>query len=560
MQDYSYFLIGSFLIYTNYFILGSILHKKITNSIDYITLNETTLISLISLSILGFILNFFFSLNETLNFTIFILNLFLIFLVDKENIYKILKKSFIFVLILIIVISFSRNPEDSNLYHNSYIALINSDKISFGISNLHFRFGHTAFIQYLSALSYIPKISEHLIIIQNNFIYCLLLSIFFKFFKNSLIKQDYFLSSFNALALLFFTLKFSKHSDWGIDLNPALLTVYLCSLFIFLSKKKISDVSFKFLLIHIGLVIIFVIFNRTTYAFLILLPFVFLFLHKIHVKQLIQLKPILFFFVIIMLYFLKNFINTSCLLYPFYLTCFETSWSSELIEHLNYKQIYFQSKAWSMGFPDSVVKFNEELYVKNFNWLDAWLSVHFLKIIEKILPFVILVSFIFLILHFYLPNKKKIEKKNFFKKEYIYLIIFFSISTFFWFLNFPLYRYGAGFIITLTILIASGLFSKIFQNKNYKISFMVAFFLVTPLLILSLKNIQRIIKEDQNPLLPLTFKNEEIKSKKIDANTIYFYNSFDLCYYPYSSPCVKDNTDFIKNIKIIKGYKFYLTK
>ena len=144
-----------------------------------------------------------------------------------------------------------------------------------------------------------------------------------------------------------------------------------------------------------------------------------------------------------MLYFLKNFINTSCLLYPFYLTCFETSWSSELIEHLNYKQIYFQSKAWSMGFPDSVVKFNEELYVKNFNWLDAWLSVHFLKIIEKILPFVILVSFIFLILHFYLPNKKKIEKKNFFKKEYIYLIIFFSISTFFWFLNFPLYRYGA---------------------------------------------------------------------------------------------------------------------
>ena len=64
----------------------------------------------------------------------------ILFLVDKENIYKILKKSFIFVLILIIVISFSRNPEDSNLYHNSYIALINSDKISFGISNLHFRF------------------------------------------------------------------------------------------------------------------------------------------------------------------------------------------------------------------------------------------------------------------------------------------------------------------------------------------------------------------------------------------------------------------------------------
>lgn len=536
------------------------MHKKIINKNNYISLDETTLISLISLSIFGFILNFIFSLNEILNITILVFNLFLFIFLDKKNLSKILKKSFLYILILILVITFSRNPEDSNLYHNSYIALINNDKISFGISNLHFRFGHTAFIQYLSALSYVPKISEYLIIIQNNFFYCLVLSIFYKYFKTGLLKKDYFLSSFNALALIFFTLKFSKHSDWGIDLNPALLTVYLSSLIIYLSKKKISDSNFRFLYFYTGLIVLFIIFNRTTYSFLILFPFLILILNKINVKELFQLKLIICFSIIVSLYVLKNFINTSCLLYPFYITCIETEWSSELIKHLNYKQIYYQSKAWSMGFPDSTGNLSEEIYVKNFNWVNAWLSVHFLKIIEKILPFLILVSLIFIFFNFYLPKKKIIEKNISYNIEYFYLIIFFTASIIFWFINFPLYRYGAGFLITFAILLASGLFVKIFKTKDYKISFILKFFLIVPLIILSFKNIHRIIKEDSNPLLPLTFKNEQIDSKIMNSNAIYFYKNFEICYYPKLSPCVKDNIDFIKDIKTIKGYKFYLTK
>ena len=55
-------------------------------------------------------------------------------------------------------------------------------------------------------------------------------------------------------------------------------------------------------------------------------------------------------------------------------------------------------------------------------------------------------------------------------------------------------------------------------------------------------------------------KNEQIDSKIINSNAIYFYKNFEICYYPNLSPCVKDNIDFIKNIKTIKGYKFYLTK
>ena len=45
------------------------------------------------------------------------------------------------------------NRPDAGLYHLPYISILNSEKIILGLSNLHFRFGHTSVIQYLSALN-----------------------------------------------------------------------------------------------------------------------------------------------------------------------------------------------------------------------------------------------------------------------------------------------------------------------------------------------------------------------------------------------------------------------
>ena len=42
------------------------------------------------------------------------------------------------------------NRPDAGLYH-LYTSIINENKIIFGITNLHFRFGHVSIIQYLSS-------------------------------------------------------------------------------------------------------------------------------------------------------------------------------------------------------------------------------------------------------------------------------------------------------------------------------------------------------------------------------------------------------------------------
>ena len=38
------------------------------------------------------------------------------------------------------------------MYHLPYTKIINDNKIIFGISNIHFRFGHTSILQYLNAI------------------------------------------------------------------------------------------------------------------------------------------------------------------------------------------------------------------------------------------------------------------------------------------------------------------------------------------------------------------------------------------------------------------------
>ena len=82
----------------------------------------------------------------------------------------------------------------------------------------------------------------------------------------------------------------------------------------------------------------------------------------------------------------KNFINTSCLIYPIYFTCIETSWLASENSYLNVKDIYLSSKAWSMGFSDANNAMSYQVYISNFNWLGAWLSKHFLKPELKLQP------------------------------------------------------------------------------------------------------------------------------------------------------------------------------
>ena len=57
-------------------------------------------------------------------------------------------------LITFVLIIFSNvNRPDAGLYHLPYVSMLNDSKIIIGSSNIHFRFGHTSIMQYLSAIN-----------------------------------------------------------------------------------------------------------------------------------------------------------------------------------------------------------------------------------------------------------------------------------------------------------------------------------------------------------------------------------------------------------------------
>ena len=98
-----------------------------------------------------------------------------------------------------------------------------------------------------------------------------------------------------------------------------------------------------------------------------------------------------------------------------------------------------------------------EIYIKNFNWINTWLSVHFIKIIEKIFTFLAMIILVLIFLKLKLKDKNKIYNvPNF----HYYLLLLFVLYVTFWFLSAPLFRYGTGFIIVLVILIIIPLILK----------------------------------------------------------------------------------------------------
>ena len=135
-------ILQSFLILILFTPFGLILSNENKKNLDYFS--SQLLYGLIIISFIALFLNFFFPLNKLLNTLILILPIF--FLIKKKHIYF-TKQFFLFLIISTIIItlliyeSHVYRP-DAGLYHLPYIKILNDEKILFGLSNLHFRYGH----------------------------------------------------------------------------------------------------------------------------------------------------------------------------------------------------------------------------------------------------------------------------------------------------------------------------------------------------------------------------------------------------------------------------------
>jgi hypothetical protein len=569
------FLIQAFVIYLSLFSFSVFLKAKIISSRYYrLNINETNLIVIIFLSYLSFFLNFLFPINQIIIFiTFFIIIISTVYLFDKKKLLKkYLFKSLIITFFTFIFLIYSYPSDDATSYHLPYSAIINQDKISFGLVNLHKRFGWISISQYLESLFYIEFINPYLILTPKIFFYFIFLFNYFSFLRKKTNFKDFPLSYCLCIQLIIISvIKFSGYHGWDNDMMPIQISFYIIFLLIQIYEKRNNKE--------------FIVNNKNKYIFLFIILSIYLFTLKISyslfalfflffiffIKKYFKFKEISLFNYILLLipifWLLKNFLISGCLIYPIENTCLDLQWSASnsLNTASNVNHVALELKAWSMGWIDQKEKNLTFLeYVKNFNWLKTWASKHLLYILNGILIYISIILIFIITLKFTKKNKHLNKKffENYFlfiKKNILYfciiLIIFFFIII--WFINFPLLRYGFSYIYVFIFLILNPIIY--FNLKAINIKKIGNILIVVSLILLTTKNIIRANKDakKETNFYPVEIFNNQISKEKLNENIYIYYSNKIVCAYS-QAPC----THFASNKKrlkaeYIKNYKFY---
>ena len=535
------------ILFTNLYIF---LYGKFFNSLLYkkeYSKAEIGVLGCILVSFIALLINFFLPLNKFINTGISILPLLLLF---KKN--YLVKKDFLFLLIssffVFILLAYAKiNTPDAGLYHLPFTQTLNENKLIIGLSNVHSRFGHTSIIQYLNAINFnlITGVNGILIPVAS-------LAVFiFLYFVNDLIvyiknKDNLELNNlFSLFVIIYISYKINRYSGFGNDATAHLLFFYLISMFL--------KFNFSYKNLHkLSLISIYIIQNKITLMFSLFYPLFFFLFFKIKNLKILFSFPILFFLV----WILKNVLTTGCIVYPIEKLCFKN------LEWTNKEQIIEQNilgEAWSKGWPDRTnLEIEKKFFIKNFNWFEAWSSIHLKYILKIILPYIFFLILIILFINFYKTrefNKYKINRSI--RIKLIFLISTLFISNIFFLYKFPLYRYGYSYIISIIILLST-LF--IFKYNKIIIKKIFIFLLILCLTIYVAKQISRVLNSKTNNIWPNIYsfgvkKNEQIPVEKISIGTFKIYFKDKECMYNEKnlSPCTHS---YEKNIILKKKYGY----
>ena len=523
----------------------------------------------IFLGFFSIIINFFFPLNQNINsiLSIFFLVYFFYTFRHSKNKNKIIKSILLITFFSALLITLSEaNRPDAGLYHFPYTKILNENKIIIGLTNIHFRFGHTSILQYLNALNFNFAFSENGILIPQAQIIVSVFLYFYKEFLNEIKRSD---SSFLIL-FLFFTFLFSifnynRYGSFGNDASGNIFFLLLVYEFLKLVKKNNNQKKHLFNLVYLSL---FCVALKPFLLFSLLFPLAYIINFKKKIYEIISNRNFYICLIFISCFLLKNLLISGCFIYPSSKTCISNlNWSN----HDRTKKEEILGEAWSKDWVNfnNVKKINASEFNKDFIWFKTWKNNQFNTIVKKNSPFLVLSLIILIFLKLFL-DKKKLNNK-FFNKNFVIIsttLIIVIASLLFWFLKFPLYRYGSGFLGSLFIILFSLIFAKINSKLNLNIMKKLKIIIFISIIFIIVKNFNRIYNKYEIRYLNYpwpkmnSFTNNNYKKnyeEVIINNKFLFYKVNDgLCMYG-NSPCsyyIEDNID----LKILRGYKMYYVK
>ena len=537
---------------------GFLLKKYIFNYDDKYSFESNNLWGFILISFIALGLNFIIPLNSFNNsLVIFFLSLIIFWKkYFDQPIKNFLKKSIIVTLIAFILIVHSNvNNPDALLYHLPYSKIINEYKILIGSFNIHHRFGHISIIQYLNSFFNLFFFNEKglllplSILVSSFFIY--LLKEFKLLFKSNVSR----INSLVIFCILVVSIySFSRYSNYGND-APVHIYYYLIIVYIFKYNFEFSN---NLLLKQISLLSLFTFLIKPFYLISLFIPLIFLMINK-NFKYFFKSTFFLFSCAFSFLWFLKNFLVSSCLIYPIKISCFENLIWSNPTQVINQKLLgEVMSKSWQDRF-DTNISMTE--YNQNFEWLTTWSNNHLNVIIEKFFPIILfLLTFSFILFCFKLFKIRKLIHKNNLGPLIIFIISLFG--SIIWFLNFPIYRYGQSYLfLTILPLIYLFIFQNLDEFKIFKYRKFLNIIIILAFVGLGAKNFNRINEKFSDNITPHMY--DDIIHLNISKKFINNFNEFThyykegggLCGYSIS-PC-SENKDQNLRFKTKFGYRIY---
>ena len=246
---------------------------------------------------LGFIsvlLNFYLPLDVKINSIIFILILVigLFIILRRKILYNVLFCSLLISFISALILSYDTiYRPDANLYHLPFTQIINENKIIFGISNIHFRFGHVSILQYLNANFNNFLFKENGIIIPAAIIFSAFILYFYNEIKHHSNKNKIY-TFYIFLLLAYILYGYNRYSEFGNDTIAHLFFFLISSYFLKDNyNKNVSTEDFTKLVI----LSLFCFMLKTSLIFVFIFP-VYIFLSNFKKEYVFNLSIIFIFF------------------------------------------------------------------------------------------------------------------------------------------------------------------------------------------------------------------------------------------------------------------------
>ncbi len=456
------------------------------NSSFYI-FSKKLVFGVIFISFLAITINFFYPLNVYISSVIPLISL-VILIKNKEEFFNRNFVKFLLIsgfLLTILILESNVYRPDAGLYHLPFIGILNSEKIIFGLSNLHFRYAHTSIIQYYAAISNNFIFKDNGIVFAQGIIATAIIINFvtqlYLYIKKSNFNFHFY---FLLYVIIYVAYKMNRYSEYGNDAPAHFLVFFLISE-VLINKDKFNLDQFLNNLI----LSLFIIQNKLTLILIVILSLIDI--KKVNLNEIIFKKKFIFLNFFFLLWITKNLIISGCALYPLEYSCIKhLSWVNinDVIE------VSKSSEAWTKGISDidSEEGVSTELFLSNFNWINSWLSLHFKYILKILFPYITICLFVISILYY--GSKRKIISKD--RKTLIYFLVLLLCSII-WFYKSPMYRYGYSFIISLIS------FSLAYISLNFSINLkrqknILIFMVILSLSTLLIKNIYRIAYTKNN--------------------------------------------------------------